>query len=374
MLSSMTFPRIRYLDWATRNFDLHSPRFNLGSSGMSAATAEEIGLTAGEPLPISGRNAHGHPRLVEAIAARLGVPRSHVICATGTTQANFLAMAALLRPGDEVLCEWPAYEPLWSIVGTFGAKLSWLPREPEKRFVPDLDLIESALSRGVRLVLLSDLHNPSATLLPRDFVKTLARLAERHDAWVLMDEVYLSGPLAVPQPSAATFGERVVATGSLTKSYGLGQLRAGWALAPEPVVTRMREVLTHIGSVRPYIAEEASARAFERIDALHAKAARRRFENAALLERYLRSVPGLTLHPSDGAFIAWARLPEGLRATPFVEHLVKTEETLVVPGDFFGAPDHVRIGFGLGGEVVEEGLVRFVRGLRNFAESAPIRA
>ena len=370
----MSFPRIRYLDWATRNFDLHPPRFNLGSSGMSAATSEEIGLTAGEVLPISGRNAHGHPKLVEAIAARHGVPKSHVICATGTTQANFLAMAALLRPGDEVLCEWPAYEPLWSIVGTFGARLSWLPRVPEKRFAPDLDLVETSLARGVRMVLLSDLHNPSATLLPCGYVEELGRLAERYDAWVLMDEVYLSGPLRAPQPSAATVSERIVATGSLTKSYGLGQLRAGWVLAPEPLITRMREVLTHIGSVRPYIADEAAVRAFDRIDVLHAKAAGRRETNYTLLRRHLAEVPGLTLHPSDGAFIAWAQLPQGLRAMPFLEHLLKTEETLVVPGDFFGAPDHVRIGFGLGSDVVEEGLVRFVRGLRNFAESVPIRA
>jgi aspartate/methionine/tyrosine aminotransferase len=369
----MAFPRIRYLDWASRNFDLNPPRFNLAASGLSATTAEELGLHDGPPLTLSGPGAHGHPRLVAAIAERHGVTRDRVLCATGTTQANFLVQAALLGPGDEVLCEAPAYEPLWRTVTTFGARLAWLPREAERRFVPDLGRIADAMARGTKLVQLSDLHNPSATLLPRDFIAELGRLAARHDAWVLVDEVYLSGPLDTPQPSAATFNDRLIATGSLTKSYGLGQLRAGWVLAPAPLVVRMREILTHVGSVRPWLADEVAARAFDRIEQLHRKASHRRDENLARVQGALASVPGLVLHPSDGAFIAWAKLPPGVQATPFVEHLQRTEETLVVPGDFFGASDHVRLGFGLDPAMVSEGLDRLVRGLRTFAESDGIR-
>jgi aspartate/methionine/tyrosine aminotransferase len=360
----MRFPRIRYLDWAKNRFDAHPPAFNLAASGMESPPPEELAFLHDPPLPVLGVSPSGHPKLTAAIAARLGVPASHVTAA-GTSGANFLAQAVVVEPGDEVLVEWPAYEPLWRTLGTLGARVRWLPREAENGFVPDVATVAAAFAQGVKLCVLSDLHNPSATLLPRETVRELARLAARHDAWLMVDEVYLAGVFEDDVESAARLGERVIVTGSLTKTYGFSALRAGWMVAPPELVRRGREVFDHIGAGSSFLADEASARVFARLDHFRARAAARRAQNWPLVQAFA-AAHGLELAPAAGAFIAWAKLPAGIDSDAFVDHLVATEETLVVPGAFFGAADRIRLGFGLPGEHVAEGLRRLGRALATF--------
>jgi aspartate/methionine/tyrosine aminotransferase len=364
MRGMTNFPRIRYLDWAKRNFDLSPPAYDLASSGMETASMADLGLDGASMLPALGAAPQGHAGLKKALGEWLGVPASCVVPANGTTGANFLAQATLVRPGDEVWCEWPAYEPLWRSLETLGAKVRWLPRDPERAFVPDVGVVAEAYAKGARLVVLSDLHNPSASLLPREAVREMARLAARHDGWLMVDEVYLSGADAGPIDTAAKLGSRVVTTGSLTKTFGLGMLRAGWVLAPESLVPRLLEVNDHLGAQRPYVADEVAVRALGRIEHLAARARARRAENWPLVKAALSGGPGLELHESEGAFIAWARLPAGLEADAFVERLRREHDTLVVPGGFFGRPDHVRIGFGGRRERLEEGLRRLASALR----------
>jgi len=129
-------------------------------------------------------------------------------------------------------------------------------------------------------------------------------------------------------------------------------------------VPRLFEVNDHLGAQRPYVADEVAVRALARLDPLATRSRRRREENWPLVKAALADVPGLALHESAGAFIAWARLPSGLEADAFVERLRREHDTLVVPGGFFGRPDHVRIGFGGRRERLEEGLRRLALALR----------
>lgn len=205
--------------------------------------------------------------------------------------------------------------------------------------------------------MLSDLHYPSAALLPREVVRAFGRLAARHDARAVVDEVSLSGAAGGPVESAARPGERLVVTGRLTKSCGLGRPRAGRAAGPAALVSRLLEVMDQIGANRPCVADGVGVRAFARMGALAERARRRRAENWPLVEAAAR-LAGARLHPSAGGFM---RLPEGLDADRLVDHLAARHDTLVVPGTFFGRPDHVRLGFRLGRELVAEALDRLVR-------------
>lgn len=232
-----------------------------------------------------------------------------------------------------------------------------MKRDPDRAFLPDLEAIAAGYARGARLLVLSDLHNPTAALLDREALRELSRLAARHDAWVLVDEVYLSGVFDRKVESAARLGGRVIVTASLTKSYGLGPLRTGWAIAPPELVVRAQQIYDYLGTSAAFVADAVALHAFERLETLADRARRRRAETYPLVERFAEA-NGLTLHPAAGGFIAWLGLPAGLDSDRFVDHLAATQDTLAVPGAFFGVSDHLRISYGAPAEHVDEGLRR----------------
>jgi aspartate/methionine/tyrosine aminotransferase len=352
----MRFEPIRYLDWARRRFDQSPPKYNLAASGMEAASPAEAGIDL-SALSIAGNNAYGHPGLRRVIGELHRVGPERVLIATGTTMANFLVQASVLREGDTVLCEWPAYEPLWRSIDTLGARVKFFRRDEARGFAPDIAAIAEGFAQGARLCVLSDLHNPSAALLDREALREVGRLAARHDGWVHVDEVYLSSVFDQDVESALTLGERFIVTGSLTKTYGLGGLRAGWAIGPKWLVDRANDIFAHLGGNAPVIADEAALQAIAHLPRLRARAAQRREQNWPLVQAFARERGLLTVLPA-GAFIVWLKLPNGLDSDAFVDHLHRTEDTLVAPGSFFGAADRIRLGFSLNGEVVAEGLRR----------------
>jgi hypothetical protein len=350
----MRFPTIRYLTWAKRRFDEAPPKFNLAASGMQPPSLVELGIDPAR-LGLAGQNVAGLPALRARVGARYGVGPERVLLAAGTSLANFVALAAVVEEGDRAVCEWPAYEPLWRALEAVGARVEFVTR-PEPEYAVDVDALVEKFAQGVKVVVLSDLHNPSGVLAGRDELRALAQAAERYGAWLLVDEVYLSGVFPAVE-SAASFGSRVIVTGSLTKTWGLGSLRAGWAVAPAAVVDRGHEVMDHLGVNAPYVAEAAALAAFERLEALTVRSRERRAAHWPMIHEFARDHM-LELSPAAGGFIAWMRLPGALQADPFVDRLFVEHETLVVPGTFFGAPHHIRLGFGGPTAEVREGLAR----------------
>ena len=134
---------------------------------------------------------YGYQPLLQAIATRYRVNTNSVVTAAGTTFANHLAMAALIRPGDEVLFEHPAYEPMLALAHYLGAEVKRFSRtfENEFRIVPEE--IESLITNRTRLIVLTNLHNPSGVLIDDSTIKKIGEIAQRVGARVLVDEVYI---------------------------------------------------------------------------------------------------------------------------------------------------------------------------------------
>jgi hypothetical protein len=363
----MRFRTIDYLEWAKRTHDVSPVRYDLSTSAVRPAPAEMLGPLDG--IPIAGNNAFGHPGLRAALAARYGVPEERILCSVaGTSSANFLLAAALVAPGDPVLVEWPCYEPLWRTFEALGARIEWLERPIERRCALDLDALERALVRGARAVAISNPMNPTGLLLDPAEVLAAGRLAARHGAHVIVDEIYMGafdGPRARSSARAedGSPAPGIVVTASLTKAYGLGGLRAGWAVAPPALVRRAYEVLDYLAVEQCYVGDVLALRALERIDALRARADAIRRENAPVLERWAASRAGAgggSLLAPEGGFTALFELPRGFTAEG-LEAPLRALETAVAPGTYFGLPRHVRIGTGAAPEVLAEGLARLSR-------------
>src|SRR3954447_7172058 len=137
-------------------------KYDLGLSGILNLPWAELGATI-DDIDINGDNSYGYGPLVDALAAHANVsPESVVTISGGTSMANHLAMAAAIDHGDEVLIEQPTYEPLLALAEYFGANIKRFPRRAEDAYRVDVADLESQMSSATRLIVLTNLHNPSS--------------------------------------------------------------------------------------------------------------------------------------------------------------------------------------------------------------------
>jgi aspartate/methionine/tyrosine aminotransferase len=354
-------PRATYLQWAKLR---PHPALDLARSDVPALSLDEL-PGARAALELGGRNDTGYPPLVSAIASRYGVREDQVATANGASGANFLACAALLRPGDEVLVETPGYDPLIAAPALLGARLVRFERRFEDGFRLDVEGIANAITPGTRLIIVTNPHNPTGVTSSTAEILELGKLAARHGAYVLVDEIYLDVATGSTCAVAATLGGPFITTSSLTKAYGLSQLRCGWALAAPEVaeqIRRTRDLVDGIGSI---LAERASVVAFEHLDTLAARARAILEPNLSRLTSFMASRPALDWVRPGGGTVAFPRLRSGEDARAFADRLLAHHQTMVVPGAFFEAPSHFRIGFGIAAETLDRGLAAIGRALED---------
>lgn len=351
-----------YMRWAKEHA---SARCNLANSGMLGAGVEDLVLEPGDVL-INGDNRDGYPQLLEAIAElyRLRSPQE-VVTAGGTSGANFLAFATLVEPGDVVLVEQPTYEPILAALRFMGADVRRFSRRHENGYRVDPSELRRLLADKARLVVLTNPHNPSGVMLSPAEVGEICTAAERGGALVLVDEVYRDLWFEAAPPSHVHLGPNVLATSSLTKTYGLSGLRCGWILTGEPgIAGRLRrtfDLMDAGGSVPsatlalaalrqlPRLIERSRAVLEPNIAQVHAFLAEHgEWLDCVVPERSMTVFPRLKKEDDSQALHDWLR----------------GRETSIVPGKFFEDPRHFRLGFAVQPEVVAEGLGHLSKGLR----------
>ena len=348
---------VEYLDWII-HLDWE-PRFDLGTSEPQlSATAEDLGLSA-EDIVIDGHNALGYDKLRELLARRYDVSAENVLLSQGASMANFLICAALIRPGDEVVVEWPAYEPLFRVPQLLGAAVRRVKRPFESSFHLDPSDLRTALTDRTRLIILSNLHNPSGALLPEKVLRQVGQLADSVGARVLVDEIYLEFLFERTPPSAFHLGGPFMVTNSLTKVYGLGGLRIGWAICDPEMVRRAQRKYFTMGVHHP-ICSEAFGHAIlsrrEVWDRWVGACSRRIAENRPTMEAFIHGREDLQWVEPAAGLMAFPRLRGSFSSTELAEHLRHRFDTFIIPGRFFDDDRHFRLAWGAPGPVLRQGL------------------
>ena len=345
-----------YMHWAKT---AHArARFNLANSGMRHFKLADLGVGL-DDLELSGPSFYGYAPLQEALARKCGVAPNRVVAANGTTMANHLAMAALVEPGDEVLVEQPAYEPLLALANYLGARVNRFRRRAEDWFALDPAEVERAITPRTRLVVLTNLHNPSNSLAGEEGVREIGRLARRVGARVLSDEVYLDAAFDRAPRSAAHLGDEFVVTGSLTKAYGLSGLRCGWVVAEPKLAEKIWRLNDLFGAVQPHPSERLSVVALANLERIAASSRALLETNRAVFNRFLASRDELEAPPSEAGTVSFPRLRGGGGDVERLASLLADKyETSIVPGRFFEEPAHFRVGLALETAELTEGLSR----------------
>ncbi|HEX6371395.1 MAG TPA: pyridoxal phosphate-dependent aminotransferase [Longimicrobium sp.] len=345
-----------YLRWAKTKT---AARWDLTSSGVPYLSLRELPVTL-DDLEISGTGAYGYPPLQQAIAARYRVDPACVVAAMGTSMANYLALAALVRPGDEVLVEHPTYEPLIAAARHLGAEVRHFVRRADDGFRLDPAEVEQGMTPRTRAVVITNLHNPGSALADDDALRQVGEIAARAGAHVIVDEVYLDA-LWEPAPRTAFhLGERFISTNSLTKVYGLNGLRCGWVLAEPALAERMWRMTELFNNIGVHAAERLSLAAFQDLDTIARRSRTLLDANAASLNAFYAARPELEAPPHVHGTVSFPRLRSG-DVDALCALLIDRYDTAVVPGHFFRAPDHIRIGLGVDPAAFREGLERLGR-------------
>jgi aspartate/methionine/tyrosine aminotransferase len=342
-----------YMHWAKTR---PHARFDLAVSGMPNVPLAALGASS-DDLEITNTDAYGYAPLRQGVASRYGVAPGNVVAAAGTSMANHLAMAAVVEAGDEVIVEQPIYEPIIATARYLGANLRFFERKFENAFAVDPDDVERLVTSRTRLVVLTNLHNPSGAMIDRETLARIGAIGERHGAKVLMDEVYLDATFGEPQPAAVRLGPAFISTSSLTKLYGLSGLRCGWVLAEEGLAERMWRLNDLYGVNAAHAAERLSVVALRHADRLLDGARAMIGTNRAAWQAFAATREELSTAATAYGTTVFPRVAGG-DADGLCERLDARYETSVVPGRFFGAPEHIRIGLTVDPAVFREGLAR----------------
>jgi aspartate/methionine/tyrosine aminotransferase len=352
------------MEWAK----LHSSaRYNLATSGMASYPLAQLDVRISR-LEINGPGGYGYEPLLRALAERYRVPQECVVSAIGTSMANYLALAVTTEPGDEILIEHPAYEPLVSTARYLGLSVAYFHRVSDAGFAIDLDNLQRHITPRTRVITMTNLHNPSGAFCSDATLQEIAVIARRHGIYVLVDEVYREMLFETsPQSAFHIDPERFLITNSLTKAYGLSGLRCGWVLAPSELAARMWRINDLHGVTFVHPGELLSVLALEKLPQISAHMSDQLQRSRAALRKFLHARSDLDCYWPKYGTTVFPRLHDG-DADQLCDFLRAEFQVSVVPGSFFDAPEHFRIGVGGDTEMVLAALDRLNKGLNAFAK------
>jgi len=342
-------------------------KYNLATSGIMSYPLRELPVRL-EDLEICGTDLYGHAPLLERIARLNGVTPDRVVTAAGTSMANHLALAATLEPGDEALVEQPTYELLTTTLQYLGASVRYFERRMEDDFRVDPAEVERQITPRTRLIVLTNLHNPSGALIDEPTLRAVGEIAKSRNAYVLVDEVYLEALYEQRPRPAVHLGDHFLVTSSLTKAFGLSGLRCGWILANPDLTRRMWHINDLYGVNAAHPAELLGVIALDNLDRVTERAKKLLAANRPALEEFLRSRDDIQYVRPEFGTIVFPRLRHG--TVEELDRLLRSKyETSVVPGTYFDMPQNFRIGIGGDPLMTREALHRLASAMNELRAS-----
>jgi aspartate/methionine/tyrosine aminotransferase len=328
-------------------------RYDLSSSDMPAQYLSEYGGLDDQSL------AENHPGGGEPLRTELarlyGGHADDYIVTAGASEANFAVCAALVGPGDRVLVERPTYQPLETIPRGLGAAVVPFLRREADQFRVTSDAVRAAMPADLRLLILTNLNNPTGVPLEPSEIRGLADLAAERGFYVLVDEIFRELAVDLNVPSIGGLNEHTIVTSSVSKFYGAGGLKIGWIRAAEPARKRIRSVLDYLSGT-PAGPSEAIALSLLRNRAKTVARNRRLIQEGRKVAHDWAAAERDLLWQEPVAHLAFPGL--GVDTLRLADVLLRNHETFIAPGESFGLGGHVRLNIGIGADILEAGLAR----------------
>ncbi len=296
-------------------------------------------------------------------------PEHELLITVGVSEALYLALTAVLNPGDEVIIAEPCYVAYAPEVIFAGGVPVMIPTSVANGFQVTAAEIEARITPRTRVILLSYPNNPTGAVISRERLVEIAALAIRRDLLVISDEIYDRLVYGVSHTQFATIPgvrERTIVLSGLSKSHAMTGWRVGYAAAPPELLGAMRKIHQYTIMSAPTTAQAAAVEALN-----HAED-----DVQAMLDEYNRrrkllvgglNELGLSCFEPHGAFYAFPNVAaSGMDENEFCEKLLVEEQVATVPGSAFGpsGSGHVRACYATAYEKIEQALERLQRFMR----------
>ncbi len=354
------------MEWAKSGYV--GGRYNLARSGVPSIT--DVNTLPGGPFvpDIGGHNEWGHDGLRQRIAEWYGTDPANILLAQGASQSNFLIAGALLSGGGTAIVETPIYEPILRGVQVWANRVIRLPRRKQDGYQPDPEELKRLITADTKVIMLTDLHNPTHVALESDRRAAIIETAQRVGAAVMIDEVFL--PMIRRDFRFHGFSDGAISINSLGKSWGLDGLRIGWAVGPRNVVHRAYRLNNLLGVNQPYMTEDLACRILNSPAAVNWMIARTNeaAHGRSLFDDFLARTPELKGVPSAGGISALVELPGQRDDRAFAKRMFEEWDTVVFPGSYFECPGCLRVSFGGPRAEVAEGLNRLGQQARSLSQ------
>jgi aspartate/methionine/tyrosine aminotransferase len=332
-------------------------RFNLAESGVHPLSIQELlGIAGASAIPLlevrlGYSQSNGTDLLRQRIAALYpGASPDHVLVTTGSAEANFVACWRLLEPGDKVAMLLPNYPQIWGQAQNLGAHVRAFDLRASHGWEPFPEEIRAAIAPGTKLVVVTNPHNPTGHVLSDEARRVILERTREVGAWLLADEVYAGAELSGrTTPSFWGSYDKLICVSGLSKAYGLPGLRIGWLVAPPEFVAESwaRHDYTTIGPAGASDHLAAVALASGVREKIIDRTRRILNANYPVFEEWLRRFGDtFSWHPPQAGAICLVKYRQRVDALEVVEKIRAQHSVLLVPGEHFGLPQHIRFGFG----------------------------
>ncbi len=326
----------------------------------------------------------GTPGLKKAIVARLkedyGIDYkpNEIIVSSGAKSSLFHLFQALINEEEEVIIPSPYWVTYPQSVILAKGKPVFVPAHEENGFLITPDQLRSAISPATKAIVLCNPSNPTGAAYSKEQQLALAEVVREEDIYVVADEIY--SRLIYDDfkfASFASLGEdikkKTVIINGVSKSYSMTGWRVGYAAGPADIISGMAKIQSHTTSHACSISQMASLEAVGgpqyEVSRMAAEFQRRR--NYALMR--LQAIPGVSCFKPQGAFYLFPNVKsfyekeaEGVQirnSYGLSYYLLKEARVAIVPGDSFGADNHIRLSYATSMQNLEKGLDRISEAL-----------
>ncbi len=298
-------------------------------------------------------------------------PGSEILVTVGVSEALYLALNAILNPGDEVIVPQPSFVSYAPEVVFAGGTPVIVETHVEDAFQVNGQAIAQAITPKTKAILIGYPNNPTGAVMSREKLAEVAALAEKHDLFVISDEIYDRLVYGVPHTHFATLPNmraRTVVLSGFSKSHAMTGWRLGYAVGPSEVIAAMRKIHQYTIMSAPTVAQMAVAETLEAAEEA-VEAMRQEYDRRRRLIVSGFNALGLRCFEPLGAFYAFPNISaSGLDENTFAEKLLQEEHVAMIPGTAFGAcgAGFVRASYATAYEKIEEALERLHRFLQRY--------
>ncbi len=296
-------------------------------------------------------------------------PASEILITVGVSEALYLACAATLDPGDEVIIPEPCFVSYAPEVIFAGGVPVMVPTSAENEWQVTAEAIEAAVTERTKALLLGYPSNPTGAVMSRERLNEIAAVVKRHNLLVISDELYdrlVYDTRHVCFPSLPGMYSRTILLMGFSKAYAMTGWRIGWAAGPAEIMEMMRRVHQYTIMCAPTVAQYAALVALKEGEPFVEEMRREYDRRRRLIVGGLNEI-GLTCVEPKGAFYAFPSIAvTGMDENTFAEKLLQEERVAVVPGSAFGpsGKGYVRCSYATAYEKIEEALDRMRRFVR----------